>query len=104
MAEVSKGDSVPLAEVCCHEPEKAGNMEVERPAGSFTFTVSYKDAGGKAQTESVILKNGESSTITGIPKGAQVTVTETTTDGYTVIMKDPSTAPSSPGAAAIPLL
>lgn len=58
--------------------------------GSFTFTVSYTDAGGKQQTESVTLKNGESNTITGIPKGVQVTVTETTTDGYTVIMKDPT--------------
>lgn len=68
--------------------------------GSFTFTVSYTDAGGnqlttgaggKPLTESVTLKNDESKTITDIPKGAQVTVTETTTDGYTVIMKDPST-------------
>ena len=68
--------------------------------GSFTFTVSYKDAdgnplttdaGGNPLTESVTLKNGESSTIKGIPKGAQVTVTETTTDGYTVTMKDPNT-------------
>lgn len=58
--------------------------------GSFNFTVSYKDVGGNPLTESVTLKNGEWSTITGIPKGAQVTVTETTTDGYTVIMKDPS--------------
>lgn len=59
--------------------------------GSFTFTVSYTDAGGKPQTESVTLENGQSTTITGIPKGVQVTVTETNTDGYTVIMKDPST-------------
>lgn len=58
--------------------------------GSFTFTVSYTDAGGESQTKSVTLKNGESNTITGIPKGVQVTVTETTTDGYTVIMKDPT--------------
>lgn len=100
MAEVSKGDSVPLAEVCCHEPEKVGSMEVERPAGSFTFTVSYKDAGGESQTESVILKNGESNTITGIPKGVQVTVTETTTDGYTVIMKDPSTGTVLAGSSS----
>ena len=59
--------------------------------GSFTFTVSYTDAGGKPQTETVTLENGQSTTITGIPGGAQVTVTETTTDGYTVTMKDPST-------------
>ena len=59
-------------------------------SGSFTFTVSYKDAGGKPQAANVTLKNGESNTIKGIPKGAQVTVTETTTDGYTVTMKDPS--------------
>ena len=55
--------------------------------GSFAFTVSYTDAGGNPQTENVTLRNGESKTITGISKGAQVTVTETTTDGYTVIMK-----------------
>lgn len=55
--------------------------------GSFAFTVSYTDAGGNPQTENVTLRNGESKTITGIFKGAQVTVTETTTDGYTVIMK-----------------
>ena len=60
------------------------------PTGSFTFTVSYTDADGESQTKSVTLKNGESNTITGIPKGVQVTVTETTTDGYTVIMQDPT--------------
>ena len=67
--------------------------------GSFNFTVSYKDAGGNPLTtdvdgnpltESVTLENGKSKIITGIPKGAQVTVTETTTDGYAVSMKDPS--------------
>ena len=59
--------------------------------GSFAFTVSYTDAGGNPQTENVTLRNGESNTIKDIPKGAQVTVTETNTDGYTVTMKDPST-------------
>lgn len=68
--------------------------------GSFTFTVSYTDAGGKPQTQSVTLKNGESTTITGIPRGAQVTVTETTTDGYTVIMKDPSTGTVLAGSSS----
>ena len=68
--------------------------------GSFTFTVSYTDAGGKPQTESITLKNGESTTITGIPKGVQVTVTETTTDGYTVIMKDPSTGTVLAGSSS----
>lgn len=68
--------------------------------GSFTFTVSYTDAGGKPQTESVTLKNGESATITGIPKGVQVTVTETNTDGYTVIMKDPSTGTVLAGSSS----
>lgn len=68
--------------------------------GSFTFTVSYTDAGGKPQTESVTLKNGESTTITGIPKGVQVTVTETNTDGYTVIMKDPSTGTVLAGSSS----
>lgn len=67
--------------------------------GSFTFTVSYTDAGGKPQTESVTLKNGESNTITGIPKGVQVTVTETTTDGYTVIMKDHTTGTDLAGSS-----
>lgn len=60
-------------------------------SGSFKFKVSYTDAGGEPKTESVTLKNNESTTITDIPKGVQVTVTETTTDGYTVIMKDPRT-------------
>lgn len=68
--------------------------------GSFTFIVSYTDAGGKPQTESVTLKNGESTTITGIPKGVQVTVTETNTDGYTVIMKDPSTGTVLAGSSS----
>ena len=68
--------------------------------GSFTFTVSYTDAGGKPKTESVTLKNGESTTITGIPKGVQVTVTETNTDGYTVIMKDPSTGTVLAGSSS----
>ena len=68
--------------------------------GSFTFTVSYTDADGKPQTQSVTLKNGESTTITGIPRGAQVTVTETTTDGYTVIMKDPSTGTVLAGSSS----
>ena len=67
--------------------------------GSFTFTVSYTDAGGNLQ-KSVILKNGESTTITGIPRGAQVTVTETTTDGYTVTMKDPSTGTVLAGSSS----
>lgn len=60
-------------------------------SGSFTFTVSYKDAGGQQKSENVTLKNGDSNTITGIPKGVKVTVTETNTDGYTVTMKDPNT-------------
>ena len=68
--------------------------------GSFTFTVSYTDVDGNPLTESVTLKNGESSTITGIPKGAQVTVTETTTDGYTVSMKDHSTGADLAGSSS----
>ena len=68
--------------------------------GSFTFTVSYTDAGGKTQTQSVTLKNSQSNTITGIPRGAQVTVTETTTDGYTVIMRDPSTGTVLAGSSS----
>ena len=68
--------------------------------GSFTFTVSYTDADGESQTKSVTLKNDESTTITGIPKGVQVTVTETTTDGYTVIMKDPSTGTVLAGSSS----
>ena len=68
--------------------------------GSFTFTVSYTDAGGKTQTQSVTLKNSQSNTITGIPRGAQVTVTETTTDGYTVIMRDHSTGTVLAGSSS----
>ena len=68
--------------------------------GSFTFTVSYTDAGGQPQTESVTLQNDESKTITGIPRGAQVTVTETNPDGYTVIMKDPSTGTVLAGSSS----
>lgn len=68
--------------------------------GSFTFTVSYTDVGGKPQTQSVTLKNGESTTITGIPRGVQVTVTETTTDGYTVIMRDHSTGTVLAGSSS----
>ncbi|MGN0073983.1 MAG: DUF5979 domain-containing protein [Collinsella sp.] len=68
--------------------------------GSFTFTVSYTDAGGEAQTKSVTLKNGDSTTITDIPKDAQVTVTETNTDGYTVTMKDPSTGTVLAGSSS----
>ena len=68
--------------------------------GSFTFTVSYTDAGGNPQTESVILKNDKSKTITGIAKGKQVTVTETTTDGYTVSMKDHSTGADLAGSSS----
>lgn len=68
--------------------------------GSFTFTVSYTDAGGKPQTKSVTLENGQSATITGIPKGVQVTVTETNTDGYTVIMKDPGTGAVLAGSSS----
>lgn len=67
--------------------------------GSFTFTVSYTDAGGNLQ-KSVILKNGQSTTITGIPRGAQVTVTETNPDGYTVTMKDPSTGTVLAGSSS----
>ena len=68
--------------------------------GSFTFTVSYTDAGDQPQRKSVTLKNGESTTITGIPKGVQVTVTETTTDGYAVNMKDPSTGTVLAGSSS----
>lgn len=60
-------------------------------AGNFTFTISYTDAKGTLQTQTLTLQHNGSGQITGIPKGVQVTVTETTTDGYTVIMKDPST-------------
>lgn len=69
-------------------------------SGSFTFTVSYTDAGGQQKSENVTLKNDESTTITDIPKGAQVTVTETNTDGYTVTMKDPSTGTVLAGSSS----
>lgn len=68
--------------------------------GSFTFTVSYTDADDKPQEKSVTLENGGSNTITGIPRGAQVTVTETNPDGYTVTMKDPSTGTVLAGSSS----
>lgn len=68
--------------------------------GNFTFTVSYKDAGGQQKSENVTLKNGESKTIKGILRGAQVTVTETTTDGYTVTMKDHNTGTDLAGSSS----
>lgn len=61
------------------------------PTGSFTFTVSYTDASGTPQTKTVTLQHNGTAEIPGIPKGAQVNVTETTADGYSVIMKDPGT-------------
>lgn len=69
-------------------------------SGSFTFTVSYTDAGGAQQTKNVTLTNRESTTIPGIRKGAQVTVTETTTEGYTVIMKDSRTGTDLAGSSS----
>lgn len=71
--------------------------------GNFAFTVSYTDAGGKPQTQNVTLQNGELTTIKDIPKGAQVTVTETTTDGYTVTMKDPNTGNVLAGSSSYTL-
>lgn len=68
--------------------------------GNFTFTVSYTDAGGQQKSENVTLKNGESKTIEGILRGAQVTVTETTTDGYTVTMKDHNTGTDLAGSSS----
>lgn len=68
--------------------------------GNFTFTVSYTDAGGQQKSENVTLKNGESKTIKGILRGAQVTVTETTTDGYTVTMKDHNTGTDLAGSSS----
>ncbi len=59
--------------------------------GSFTFTISYTDASGTPQKKTVTLQHNGTAEIPGIPKGAQVTVTETTADGYSVIMKDPGT-------------
>ena len=69
-------------------------------SGSFTFTVSYTDAGNNPQTKNVTLENGGSTTITGIPRGVQVTVTETTTDGYTVSMKDHDTDTDLAGSSS----
>ncbi len=59
--------------------------------GDFSFTVSYTDASGTPQKKTVTLQHNGTAEIPGIPKGAQVTVTETTADGYSVIMKDPGT-------------
>lgn len=60
-------------------------------AGDFTFTISYTDAKGALQTQTLTLQHNGSGQITGIPRGASVTVTETSADGYTVIMKDRAT-------------
>ena len=60
-------------------------------AGDFTFTISYADAKGTLQTQTLTLQHNGSGQITGIPRGASVTVTETSADGYTVIMKDGTT-------------
>lgn len=60
-------------------------------SGDFRFTISYTDASGNPQEKTITLQHGGTAEITGIPKGARVTVTETTADGYTVIMKDPGT-------------
>lgn len=69
-------------------------------AGNFTFTISYTDAKGTLQTQTLTLQHNGSGQITGIPRGASVTVTETTTDGYTVIMKDPSTGTVLAGSSS----
>lgn len=69
-------------------------------SGSFTFTVSYTDAGGQQKSENVTLQDGESNTIRDIPKGAEVTVTETNADGYSVRMKDPSTGTVLAGSSS----
>lgn len=57
-------------------------------SGDFVFTVSYTDANGTAQTKNVTLQHNGTAAISGIKKGTSVTVTENSTDGYTVTMKN----------------
>lgn len=54
----------------------------------FEFTVSYKDASGETVEKSVKIKGGESENVTGIPYGAEVTITEGAHDGFTVTYKN----------------
>ena len=59
----------------------------------FTFTVSYPDpANQNASIEKTLqLSDGKSETLTGIPYGVEVTITETGHDGFTVSFKDGTT-------------
>lgn len=56
--------------------------------GDFAFTVSYTDAKGDSKTQKLTLQHNGTVSIGGIKKGTSVTVTEISTEGYTVTMKD----------------
>ncbi len=66
-------------------------VNASNTTGSFDFTISYTDASGNMKTESISLQHNGTTRISGIKKGSSVTVTENSTDGYTVTMKDDST-------------
>jgi LPXTG-motif cell wall-anchored protein len=66
-------------------------VNASNTTGSFNFTISYTDASGNMKTESISLQHNGTTRISGIKKGSSVTVTENSTDGYTVTMKDDST-------------
>lgn len=57
-------------------------------AGTIIFKagkISAISAGGVHSGNSIILKHGEMFTIEGLPVGTKATITETTTDGYSVV-------------------
>lgn len=56
--------------------------------GTYNFTVSYIDTGEELQTKTYALKDGEFAEITKIPKGAEVTVAETSSEGFSVSYKN----------------
>ena len=54
----------------------------------FPFTITYTIPGGEEVTKSCELAHDGRETITGIPYGATVTITETAHDGFSVLFKE----------------
>ncbi len=65
--------------------EVVGLTDVTR---KFPFTITYTIPGGEKVTKSCELAHGGRETITGIPYGATVTITETQHDGFSVLFKE----------------
>ena len=63
-------------------------VNASNTTGSFEFEITYTDVNGNAVTKTMTLKNGEMDILSDIKKGAQVTIVETNSKGYTVTMKD----------------